>query len=178
MKKLYQIQKEKGCILIHSCDDPMVIAGQGTIGLEIIQEAEDIDTVIVPLGAGALVSGIGCAVKKYNKKIRVIGVETEAIPRFTVSRQEGKPTEVPFNPTIADGLKMTRTFPQLFEMTEKYVDEIISVSDDFIRQACREIILNGKLIVEPSAAIGLAGILSGKIKCKKGQKNRYCIVWR
>ena len=170
-EKVYKIQKEKGCTIVHSCDDPKVIAGQGTVGFEIIEESGDIDTVIVPLGAGALAAGIGCAVKNHNPEIRVIGVETEAIPRFTVSRKNKAPTEVPFNPTIADGLKMTRTFPELYQMAEKYVDDVINVSDKFILEACREIILNGKMLVEPSGAIGLAGILSGKINLKDNKKN-------
>ena len=169
-EKVYQIQKEKGFTLVHSCNDPKVVAGQGTVGLEIINDMKDADTVIVPLGAGALIAGIGCAVKKINPEIRVIGVEPEAVPRFSASRLKGMPVDVPFKQTIADGLKMTRTFPGLYEMAENYVDEVISVSDDFIKQACIEIVFSGKMIVEPSAAVGIAGIMSGKVQVKKGRK--------
>ena len=170
-EKVSEIIRERGCTLVHSCNDSKIIAGHGTLGLEITEEAGDADTVIVPLGAGALVSGIGCAVKKNNSSIRVIGVETEAIPRFTASMKAGRPVDVPFSHTIADGLKMTKTFPLLYEMTEKYVDDIVCVSDDSIRQAFREILLHGKLLAEPSGAIGLACIISGKINLKKGKKN-------
>ncbi len=170
-EKVFQLQNEFGYTLIHSCDDSKVIAGQGTIGLEIMKDLNNADSVIVPLGAGALLAGIACAVKNYNPKIRVIGVEPDAIPRFTVSRKANKPQDVPYNPTIADGLRMTRTYPQLYEMIEKYVDEIISVSEEFIKQAAREVILNGRLVVEPSGSIGLAAILSCRLKLKMRRKN-------
>lgn len=169
--KVYEIQADKGCTLVHSSNDPKVIAGQGTIGLEITKELEDVNTIIVPLGAGALLAGIACAAKELNPGIRVIGVETEAIQRFSISRSIGKPVEVPFKSTIADGLMMTKTFPQIYEMIQTYVDDIITVSDEYIKQAIKEITFRTKLVVEPSAAIGLAAILSGKLQLNNDEKN-------
>ncbi len=168
---VYQLQKENGYTLIHSCDDPEVIAGHGTIGLEILKEMENTDTITVPLGAGALASGIACAVKALHPEIRIIGVETDAIPRFTVSRKNGCPGEVAFKPTIADGLKMTRAYPQLYEMMQKYVDDVVSVPEEFIIQATGEILMNGKLAAEPSAVVGLAAVLSGRLKFKQSSTN-------
>ena len=169
-KKLYEIQAEKGYTLVHSYNDPDLIAGQGTSGLEIIQDKPDIDTVIVPLGGGGLLAGVALALKATNPHVRVIGVEPEGIPRYSESRKAGHPVEVPMGPTLADGLMITKTGEHNYPLIDQYVDEIVTAKDEFITQALKEIVFKGKVLVEPSAAIGLAAALEGQISFKPGEK--------
>ena len=173
-KKLYEIMAEKGYSLVHSFNDPQLIAGQGTIGYEIMQDMRDIDVVIVPLGGGGVLAGIAVAVKETNPNVRVIGVEPAAIPRYSESRKQGKPVVVPMQDTIADGLMITNTGENTYPIIEKYVDEIVAVEDKFIYKALNEILFKTKLVVEPSAAIGIAAVLAGKINLKS--TDRVCFV--
>ena len=169
-KKLYEIVEKEGYPVVHSYDDPMLIAGQGTVGYEIMQDMGNIDTIIVPLGGGGLLAGIAVAVKEINPKVRVIGVEPEAIQRYSESRKLGKPVEVPMKDTIADGLMITKTGKNTYPIIDKYVDEVIAVGDEFIYQALPEVIFKTKLVVEPSAVIGIAAALSGKLKIERSEK--------
>lgn len=169
-KKLYEIVDEKGYTVVHSYDDPKLIAGQGTVGYEVMQDIEDFDAIVVPLGGGGLLAGIAVAVKEMNPKVRVIGVEPEAIPRYSESRKLGKPVEVPMKDTIADGLMITKTGVNTYPIIEKYVDEVVTISDDYIYQALPEIIFKTKLVVEPSAVIGIAAAIARNITLKSNEK--------
>lgn len=169
-KKLYEIMDEKGYTLIHSYDDPKIIAGQGTVGYEVMEDIKDLDVIITPLGGGGLLSGIAVAVKEINPKVRVIGIEPAAIPRYSESRKLGKPVEVPMKNTIADGLMITKTGENTYPIIEKYVDEVITVSDEYIYKALSEVVFKAKLVVEPSAVIGIAAAIAGKIKYKNNDK--------
>ena len=169
-KKLYEIMDEEGYVLVHSYNDPTLIAGQGTVGYEIIEDIKDLDTIVVPLGGGGLLAGIAVAVKEMNPKIRIIGVEPAAIPRYSESRKLGKPVEVTMKNTIADGLMITKTGDNTYPIIEKYVDEIITVSDEYIYKALNEIVFKTKLVVEPSAVIGMAAAIAGKIKYQSNDK--------
>ncbi len=169
-KKLYEIVDEKGYSVVHSYNDPMLIAGQGTVGLEIMQDLADVDTVIVPLGGGGLMAGVAAAVKEIKPGVRVIGAEPAAIPRYSASRAAGQPVEVEMKDTVADGLMICVTGSNTYPIIERYVDELISVEDRFIVQALREILFRAKLLVEPSAAIGVAAALSGQVKIKPDEK--------
>lgn len=169
-KKLYEIQAEKGYTLVHSYNDPDLIAGQGTSGLEIIQDKPDIDTVIVPLGGGGLLAGVALAIKAINPDVRIIGVEPEGIPRYSESRKAGHPVEVEMGATLADGLMITKTGEHNYPLIDQYVDEIVTANDEFITKALNEIVFKGKVLVEPSAAIGLAAALEGQISFKPGEK--------
>lgn len=175
-EKVYEIVENEGCTVVHSCHDDRVIAGHGTIGLELLDELEDINTIVVPLGAGALLAGIACAIKEINTKIKLVGVEPAAVPRFTKSFEANKPVEVEFKETIADGLRMTKTYDIFYEMFQKYVNEVIAVTDDYIAEATKEIILGGKLLVEPSAAIGLASVISGQLDIKQTGKTVFVLT--
>jgi len=168
-KRLYEIQAEEGYTLVHSYDDIDLIAGQGTVGYE-IAKAADVDTVIVPLGGGGLLAGVATALKEINPSIRVIGAEPAAIPRYSESRAQGKPVEVPMNDTVADGLMITKTGANTYPLIQKYVDEVIPVKDEYILKAMEHIYFDAKLVVEPSAAIGLAALLSGKVKTNPDEK--------
>jgi threonine dehydratase len=165
-KRLYEIQAEKGYTLVHSYNDPDLIAGQGTAGYEIMQALPDADVVVVPLGGGGLMAGVAVAVKESNPKTRVIGVEPAAIPRYSASRAAGHPVEVPIQPTVADGLMITKTGEHVYPIIEKYVDDLVSVDDEHIVKALRLILMEGRQLVEPSAAVGVAAVLAGDVKVR------------
>ena len=171
--KLYEIQAEKGYTLVHSYNDPDLIAGQGTAGLEIMEDLPDVDTVVVPLGGGGLLAGVAAAVKETRPGVRVVGVEPANIQRYAESRKAGRPVKVEMGATLADGLMITVTGENNYPLIEKYVDEIVPASDDFIRKALMEIVFKAKLLVEPSAAVGVAAALQGSFKVKPGEKICY-----
>ncbi|MDR1978371.1 MAG: pyridoxal-phosphate dependent enzyme [Synergistaceae bacterium] len=169
-EKLYELKAQNGYVLVHSYDDPELIAGQGTGGLEIVEDLPDVDTVAAPLGGGGLLSGVAAALKESRPGVRVVGVEPANIPRYSESRKAGKPVGVPMGPTLADGLMITQAGEHNYPLIEKYVDEIASASDPFIRKALGEILFKSKVLVEPSAAIGLAAALEGTFKVRKGER--------
>ncbi len=169
-KKLYEIVDEKGYTVVHSYNDPMLIAGQGTVGLEILQDLSDVDTVIVPLGGGGLMAGVAVAIKESNPNIRVIGAEPLAIPRYSASRAAGQPVEVEMKDTVADGLMISVTGSNTYPIIEEYVDELVPVEDYYIAKALKELLFKGKLLVEPSAAIGIGAILSGGAEVRPNEK--------
>lgn len=169
-KKLYEIKAEKGYTLVHSFNDPELIAGQGTSGLEIIEDLPDVDTVVVPLGGGGLLAGVATAIKETRPSVRIVAVEPESIQRYAESRKEGKPVEVPMGETLADGLMITMTGDHTYPLIDKYVDEIVPAADEFIRKALMEIVFKSKLLVEPSASVGVASALQGSFKVKPGEK--------
>lgn len=169
-KKLYEIKAEKGYTLVHSFNDIELMAGQGTSGLEIAEDLPNADTVVVPLGGGGLLAGVAAALKESNPAVRIVAVEPEHIARYSESRKAGKPVEVPMGPTLADGLMITTTGEYPYPVIEKYVDEIVTVSDPFIRKALSEIVFKGKLLIEPSAAVGLGAALEGTFKVKSGER--------
>lgn len=169
-KKLYEIVDEKGYSVVHSFNDPALIAGQGTVGYEIMQDLSDVDTVVVPLGGGGVLAGVAVAVKETKPNVRVVGVEPERIPRYSESRKAGKPVEVELQDTVADGLMITTTGTNTYPIIEEYVDEVIPVPDQAIIEALNEIIYKGKVVAEPSAAVGVAAVLCGRLKVKKGEK--------
>ena len=169
-KKLYELKAEHGYTLVHSFNDPELIAGQGTSGLEIVEDLPDVDTVVVPLGGGGLMAGVAVALKESRPSIRVIGVEPTNIARYAESRKAGKPVEVEMGPTLADGLMLTTTGEHNYPLIEKYVDEVVTGSDPFIQKALAHIVFESKLLVEPSAAIGLAAALEGTFKVRKGER--------
>lgn len=173
-KKLYEIQAEEGQTLVHSFDDPKLIAGQGTVGYELAQDIKELDTVVVPLGGGGLLAGVAAAVKNINPNIKVVGVEPAAIQRYSESRRQGKPVEVPMADTVADGLMLTKTGTNTYPLIQEYVDEVVTAEDEFIYKAMEILYFDAKAVVEPSAAIGVAAVLSGSLKVR--QDENVCFV--
>lgn len=169
-KKLYEIVDEKGYAVVHSFNDPMLIAGQGTVGYEIMEDLSDVDTVVVPLGGGGVLAGVAVAVKETNPNVRVVGAEPERIPRYYESRKQGQPVTVELQDTLADGLMITNTGTNTYPIIEEYVDEIVTVPEEAIAKAFNEIVYKGKVVVEPSAAIGVGAVLSGRLSVKPGEK--------
>jgi len=152
-----------GLAYAHSYDDPRIIAGQGTVALEIMEQVPDVQVVVVPVGGGGLISGVAVACKASGRPVRVIGVEPTGADRMTRSLRAGSRQAVPKVHTIADGLRVSYPGELTFAHVEQLVDELVTVSDEEIVAAMRLLFERCKLVVEPSGAAALAGILAGKI---------------
>jgi threonine dehydratase len=162
------IAAERGSTLVRPFDDPFIIAGQGTIGLEIVEQVKDVKAVLVPVGGGGLCSGVATAVRSLRPRVKVFGVEPAGAPKMSESLKKGELVTLPGTNTVADGLKPVRASEITFEHVRKYVDDVVLVSDDEILSATRHLIYKEKLIVEPSGAATTAAILSNKLKLPKG----------
>jgi threonine dehydratase len=169
-KRVCEIAEENGYTAVHGFEDPMVMAGQGTIGCEILQDLEDVDTVIIPLGGGGLISGIATAIKETKPSVRVIGAEPALTPKYFQSRINKERTSLPLKNTIADGLRISVPGQNPFPIIEKYVDEIVLVEDEHIVAGMRVLAKDAKLIAEPAASIGVGALLAGAVKLRPGEK--------
>lgn len=164
------LQEQIGATFIHPFDDPEVIAGQGTIGLEILEKQPDLEVIIVPIGGGGLISGIATAIKEKNPKIRVIGVEAETMPAMKKSIEAGKITPIPSVHTIAEGIAVANVGQNTFPIIQRYVDEIVTVSEVEIAHAIMMLLEREKKLVEGAAAAGFAALYNHKIKGVEGKK--------
>ena len=173
-KHVCDLAEENGYVAIHGFEDPMVMAGQGTIGCEILEDLEDVDTVIIPLGGGGLISGIATAIKETKPSVRVIGAEPALTPKYYRSRINQERTSLPLLDTIADGLRISVPGQNPFPIIEKYVDEIVLVEDEHIIAGMRSLAKDAKLIAEPAAAIGIGALLAGAVKVRPDEK--VCVV--
>jgi threonine dehydratase len=169
-KKVCEEAAEHGYIIVHAFDDYTVMAGQGTIGLEIMEDLPDVDTVVVPIGGGGLISGISTAIKEAKPNVRVIGAQAAASCAYYVSRQNGYPSTMTPSPTVADGLTCSRTSENPYPIIEKYVDEIVVAEEEDIKEAVRLVAGEAKLVAEPSACVGIAALLSGRVKTQPDEK--------
>jgi threonine dehydratase len=156
-------------LVVHSHDDPLVVAGQGTVGLEILNALPEVGTVLVPVGSGGLVSGIAVAIKESKPGVAVYGVEPEIGCRMKRSLDKGEIVELPETPdTVADGLRSTRTGDIPFAIVRRLLDGVLTVSENAIRDAVRRLHRHGKIVVEPSGAVVVAAIVEGKTPPSKG----------
>lgn len=158
------LAKEQHLYLIHPFNDEFVIAGQGTIGFEVLSEMDDIDQIIVPIGGGGLISGIGAYIKETNPKIRVIGVESENAAGMYFSLMRKNLVTLTSSSTIAEGIAVRKVGELNYELCKKYLDDVITVSENEIAYAILQYIEKSKLVVEGAGAVPLASILSGKIE--------------
>lgn len=156
--------EERGLTVVPPFDHEDTIAGQGTVGLEILRDLPEVDTVVVPIGGGGLISGIATAIKSLRKQARVIGVEPRGAPKMKRSLEAGKLVTLEGTNTIADGLKPVRAGELTFEHVKRYVDEVVLVSDEELRAAMKHLIVREKLMAEPSGAAPLAAVMAGKIR--------------
>ncbi len=163
------ISRERGMTFVHPFDDELVIAGQGTIGLEIVDEMPDVDTVVVPVGGGGLISGIASAIKETKAGVRVYGVEAEASSTCIESLKAGRPVEVPVRPTIADGIAIKRVGERTLSMIKRYVDGVAAVGEDAIAASILILLERKKLIVEGAGAVTLAAIMEGRVSESPGK---------
>ena len=165
-----QLVEQEGMVNIHPFADPYVAAGQGTMGLEILEDLPDVAAVAVPIGGGGMISGISTAVKGLNPAVKTIGVEPAGAPRYSVSRSAGEPKKLDKVDTIADGTRTDHANPDNFEMIQARVDRLCTVEDSFIQQAMILLMTKAKLTVEPSGTLPVAAALAGTLPVRKGQK--------
>jgi threonine dehydratase len=155
-----------GLTFLHPFDDPEVIQGQGSIGLEILEQVPNIEAVVVPIGGGGLIGGVGCAIKEASKKrnlnIRVIGVQTERLPSMLRAAEAGQPVTVPAEATIADGIAVRRAAERTLRLVERYVDELVTVDEEEIASAILVLLEREKTLAEGAGAAALAAVLQRK----------------
>jgi threonine dehydratase len=163
-----EFSEKTGAVLIPPFDHIDVVTGQGTLGLEILDQVADVDTFIIPIGGGGLSSGVASVVKQRaaleGRTVRVIGVQASNAAPYPLSLQNGYITEIKTLPTIADGINVARPGVLNFAMISQYVDEVITVDDNLIARAMLLLLERAKLVVEPAGAVGVAAILSGQVK--------------
>ncbi len=168
-----ELQKEQGRTFIHPFDDD-VIAGQGTIGLEILDQLPNVDAVIVPIGGGGLISGVAFAVKQLRPECKVYGVQAEGAPSMKRSVELHQKSPLAAVSTFADGIAVKCPGDVTFEMVSRYVDEIVTVTDDEVASAVLELIEHQKLIAEGAGAVSVAAVMFGKIDT--AGKNVVCVL--
>ena len=159
-----KLQSDRGYVYVHAFDDQLIIAGQGTIGWEIVEDLPESTVVIVPIGGGGLISGIALAVKNLLPNVRVIGVQAENVAPVSRSLQAGEPVEVEYRPTIADGIAVKRPGEITLPLIREYVDEVVEVSEEEIALGIFHCVQNAHMVVEGAGAAGVAALLAGKVK--------------
>ena len=169
-----KIEKEKGFLFIHPFDDPDVIAGQGTVGLEIVDSIKNLDVVIVPVGGGGLISGVSFALKEIKPKVTVIGVQSSNSPSMFLSMRKKSIVETESARGIADGIAIKRVGEIPFEIAKKYVADVFTVDDDEIEDALLLLTQRKRIVVEGAGAVGLAGLLKRKREFK--EKNTVILI--
>lgn len=174
-KKAIELKNEKGLTFIHPFDDPDVIAGQGTIGLEILTQLPSADVVVVPIGGGGLISGIAYTIKKLKPSCKVYGVQAAGAPSMEQSIADGEIETLNEVNTIADGIAVKTPGNLTYDLCQKYVDGIVTVTDDEIALAILTLLEQQKLIAEGAGAVPVAAVMNGKIPDIDG-KNVVCVV--
>lgn len=172
--KAMELKDEKGYTFVHPFDDENVIAGQGTIGLEILDQLKDVDAVIVPVGGGGLISGVAFAIKQLRPEVKVYGVQASGAPSMVQSIKNDKIECLNSVDTIADGIKVKEPGVNTFEYCKKYVDDIVTVTDDEISSAILSLIEQQKLISEGAGAVAVAAAMFNKVPIKG--KKVVCLV--
>jgi threonine dehydratase len=148
-----------GATFLHAFNDEAVIAGQGTIGLELLEQIPELEAVVIPVGGGGLIAGVGCAIKETRPNVRIIGVEPASLPSMKLALEAGKPVEIPRAPTICDGVAVRRVGDLSFAAAAKYIDEMLTVDDEEIAFAILRLLEKQKLLAEGAGAIGVAALL-------------------
>jgi len=166
----HEIAREKGLAYIDGYDDPAIIAGQGTMGLEIVEQTPDLEAVIVPVGGAGLLAGVSLAIKTLRPKAKVIAVEAENVASFSAALEAGKPTKIAMHPTLADGLAIPQVGTNAFEIAKEHVDLTVTVSEEQIALAILRLVELEKSVVEGAAATPLAACMFGKLKELAGKR--------
>jgi threonine dehydratase len=151
-----------GMTFLHPFDDAEVIQGQGSIGLEILEQVPEIEAVVVPIGGGGLIAGVACAIKERKPSVRIIGVQTERLPSMLRAREAGRPVTVPAEATIADGIAVRRAGERTLPLVERYVDELVTVDEEEIASAILVLLEREKTLAEGAGAAALAAVLRRK----------------
>jgi threonine dehydratase len=161
--KALEDAREQGFTLIHAFDDEAVIAGQGTLGLEILGQHPNIEAIVAPIGGGGLIGGIACAVKETNPSIKIFGVQPSRIPSMKAAVLEGKPVTLDPAKTIADGIAVRRAGERTLPLVQKYVDDIVTVEEEEIANAILLLLEREKTLAEGAGAAALAAVLNRKL---------------
>lgn len=161
-QKALELQQERGYTFVHPFDDEDVIAGQGTIGLELVQEMDNVDAVLVPVGGGGLIAGVACAIKALNPAIKVYGVQAAGAPSMVNSVHNGEVTCLDNVSTIADGIAVKKPGEITFDLVQRYVDDLAVVTEDEISSAILALIEKQKMIAEGAGAVSVAAAMFGK----------------
>ena len=158
-----EIEAERNLVFVHPFDDPRIIAGQGTIGLELLEQQPELDAVIVPVGGGGLIGGIALAVKEQRPGVQVIGVQAEEIPAMKAALAAAQRVTLPAAATIADGIAVRRVGEHTFDLARRYVDDVVSVSEEEIANAILLLLEIEKTVVEGAGATPLAALVNRKV---------------
>ena len=162
-EKAHEIADAEGLEFVHPYDDAAIIAGQGTVGLEIVEDLPDVATVLVPVGGGGLSAGVATAVKLLVPGVRVIGVEPVSAPKLKAARDAGAPIRLDATGGLADGLQASEIGGLPFRHHQKYIDEVVLVDDEPLKSAMRHLLDRLKIVVEPSGAITAAALMTGVV---------------
>jgi threonine dehydratase len=165
-----RVQKAESRVFVHPFDDEVVIAGQGTIGLELLEQVPGLELVVIPIGGGGLISGVACALKETHPHIQVVGVQTAALPSMKASFDANSLVSVPAGTTIADGIAVKRPGERTFELVRRYVDAVVTVDEEEIANAILLLLEREKSVVEGAGAVGLAALIHGKVPQARGKK--------
>jgi threonine dehydratase len=168
-----RLSAQERLTFVHAFDDDAVIAGQGTLGLELLEQHPDLEVVVVPIGGGGLIGGMGCALKEINPRIQVIGVQPSRLPSVKVALSEGKPVTLPSAATIADGIAVRRVGGRTLPLIQKYVDDIVTVEEEEIANAVLLLLEREKILAEGAGAAALAALVNRRIpmiRDKAGKK--------
>ncbi|MGC2718233.1 MAG: threonine ammonia-lyase [Candidatus Acidiferrales bacterium] len=157
-----RIREAENRTFIHPFDDHDVIAGQGTIGLEMLEAVSDLDAVVIPVGGGGLIGGVACAVKETNPRVRVIGVQTTKLPSMKAALEQNKQVTLPAGKTIADGIAVRSPGVHTLPLVRKYVDDIVTVDEEEIANAILTLLEKEKTLTEGAGAVAVAAVLNGK----------------
>jgi threonine dehydratase len=161
--EVQRLAAEEELSIIHAFDDEDVIAGQGTMGLEILEQVPDVSVVVVPVGGGGMISGIACAIKEIKPDVRIIGVEADAAASAKASRDAGEVVKIAVSDTLADGIVTKRIGEITYPLIERYVDELVSVGEEEIAAAILLLIEREKTVAEGAGAVGLAALMTGSV---------------
>ena len=163
-----EVAETRGLTFLHAFDDPLIVAGQGTLGFEIIEDVPNASTVVVPIGGGGLISGVALAIANLSPDTRVFGVEPDGACAMIQSLQKGEAVTLDHVDTVADGLGAPMAGDLNYEIVKRHVEDVVLVSDTEIRHAMALILARAKLLVEPAGAAAVAALLAGKIPLSKG----------
>jgi threonine dehydratase len=162
LQRAVEIAKETSATMIHPFDDPHVIAGQGTVGLELMEDMDKIDAVVAPVGGGGLISGLALAIKEKHRSVKIVGVQAAAAPSMVNSVQNGKITGISMERTIADGIAVKKPGELTYKIVSEHVDNLVTVDDNELAEAVYLLLERGKMVVEPAGAAALAAVLHHK----------------
>ena len=169
-EKARALQRQQGSTFVHAFDDPDVIAGQGTIGLELLEQVPDLDLVLVPIGGGGLIGGIALAIRSSRPEVRIVGVEAERLPAMKRSVEAGEVVALRPASSIADGISVARVGDHTLPLVQSYVSDIVTVAEEEIARAIVTLLERKKTLAEGSGAVGLAALVGGHVEGTGGKK--------